>query len=63
MTVKSVGSSAIRRLRRRGGGDAAPTDAARLPVDDPTFVCSSCRREMDESERSKVAVGRCRACV
>jgi hypothetical protein len=77
MTVRAVGGSAIRRLRRRGGGDVAPDDAAyppddavyppvddaHRPVDEPTFVCSSCRREMVESERSKVAIGRCRACV
>jgi hypothetical protein len=61
--VKSVGGAAIRRLRRRGGGDVAPVDAAGLPVDELTFVCTSCRREMDESERSKIATGRCRACV
>jgi hypothetical protein len=51
----------LRRLRsHRAALDV--TDAAPV-VAEPTFVCSVCHREMSIAERSRVAPGRCRACV
>jgi hypothetical protein len=39
---------------------AEPVAAA--PVEE-FFVCTSCHRDMEMIERSRVVIGRCRACV
>jgi hypothetical protein len=33
------------------------------PAVEPSFVCSTCRREMLLTERSRISLAKCRACV
>jgi hypothetical protein len=47
---------------------AAAASVAAVPVPrpretEPSFVCTTCRREMLLSERSRISRAKCRACV
>jgi hypothetical protein len=60
--MRSDDNSPLRRLRapkRTKGVIAVPVAAPPEPI----FICENCRREHPISERSRVARGRCRACV
>jgi hypothetical protein len=46
----------------------SPPAAASAPVPvprqaEPSFVCTTCRREMLLTERSRISLAKCRACV
>jgi hypothetical protein len=64
-----TGDSFPRRRRRDPATEPDPTpDWSTQPatVADPldhAFTCSRCRRDLPLSDRSRVALGRCRACV
>jgi hypothetical protein len=42
---------------------AGATSSAGSSVDSEAFVCAGCLNELPISERSRVALGRCRACA
>ncbi|HTW20818.1 MAG TPA: hypothetical protein VME70_11480 [Mycobacteriales bacterium] len=54
----------ISRLRRhRRTVEPEPVERSEVEAEEPVFICSSCRREMAEMERSRIALSRCRACT
>ncbi len=61
--MATTSGSARERLQRARA--AALTKVSRGQHEEPEefFVCSVCHREMALSERSRIALGRCRACT
>lgn len=61
------GEGLPRRRRRVPDVDAAPSAALPQPALDEarerTFTCSRCFRNLPWADRSRVRLGRCRACV
>ncbi len=63
VVMATTSGSARERLQRARA--AALTKVGRAQPEEPeeTFVCSVCHRDMPVSERSRIALGRCRACT
>jgi hypothetical protein len=60
--MRSESGSPIRRLRGPWR-DKPSLVIAPEPVAEPVFLCEKCRREFPITDRSRVALGRCRACA
>jgi hypothetical protein len=65
--MRSESSLPIRR-RRRGETAATPPPVVDVPAPSPkpdveVFACRKCRRDFPLIERSRVAIGVCRACA
>jgi len=58
--MATTSGSARERLQRARA--AALTKVGRGQPEE-TFVCSGCHRDMPATERSRIALGRCRACT